>query len=87
MSKALKISISNDYNKQMGQFGEDPEKPKCNLLPEDSFDDYNLDDYLNDVENDLQKDYTEDISRFKKRIEPDDHSLDEIKCAGFCEVR
>ena len=38
---------------------------ECNLLPEDSFDDYNLDDYLNDIETGLQKEYTEDISRFK----------------------
>ncbi len=59
----------------------------CNLLPEEVFSEYSLNEYIDDVESGKHKCYSKDILRFKKYLLDNGCDISDMKCVGFCELK
>lgn len=58
----------------------------CNLMPANLFESITLDDYIFMVENNQELDISNGINNFSKFLSDKNQTLDQIKCAGFCNV-
>lgn len=58
----------------------------CNLLPEEVFTKYKLEDYSEDVEKGIIKSYAGDIHNFAMFIKNNGYDISDMKCVGFCEL-